>query len=77
MAGRAKETEHSGAKHGNGAYWGRKVDAKAESNKVRRLRDRITVVSEGDHVCVYTYVITDEYGNDTGFRLCDICLEVE
>lgn len=40
MAANAKKTEHSGAKHGNGAYWGRKVDAKADSNKVRRQNDR-------------------------------------
>ena len=36
MGYEAKKTEHSGAKHGNGAYWGPKKDAKKESNKVRR-----------------------------------------
>ena len=36
MANNAAKTEHSGAKHGNGAYWGRKVDAKHQSNKLRR-----------------------------------------
>ena len=36
MANKASKTEHSGAKHGNGAYWGRKADAKRESNKRRR-----------------------------------------
>ena len=35
MASRAKKTEHTGAKHGNGAYWGPKQEAKKESNKVR------------------------------------------
>ena len=35
MAGRAKKTEHAGPKRGRGAYWGRKADAKGESNKVR------------------------------------------
>lgn len=40
MASNAKKTEHSGAKHGSGAYWGRKVEAKAESNKVRRSNDK-------------------------------------
>lgn len=40
MAGKATATEHSGAKHGNGAYWGRKADAKRESNKARRTNDR-------------------------------------
>jgi hypothetical protein len=36
MAARAKKTEHTGAKHGNGAYWGPKQEAKKESNKLRR-----------------------------------------
>jgi len=36
MAGRARKTEHAGPKQGRGAYWGRKADAKRESNKVRR-----------------------------------------
>jgi hypothetical protein len=38
MAYRAKKTEHTGAKHGNGAYWGPKKEAKKESNKLRRHR---------------------------------------
>ena len=29
-------TEHSGAKHGKGGFWGRKKDAKILSNKKRR-----------------------------------------
>jgi hypothetical protein len=36
MAYKAKKTEHTGAKHGAGAYWGPKQDAKRESNKRRR-----------------------------------------
>ena len=36
MGYEAKKTEHAGAKHGNGAYWGRKWEAKKESNHVRR-----------------------------------------
>lgn len=36
MAGRAHKTEHAGPKKGRGAYWGRKAEAKRESNKVRR-----------------------------------------
>jgi len=36
MANQAKKTEHSGSKKGTGAYWGRKKDAKHESNKKRR-----------------------------------------
>jgi hypothetical protein len=36
VANQAKKTEHAGAKHGNGAYWGRKAEAKQESNRKRR-----------------------------------------
>ena len=40
MAHNAKQTEHAGAKHGKGAYWGPKADAKRESRKARRRNDR-------------------------------------
>lgn len=40
MANAATKTEHSGAKRGKGAYYGRKADAKRESNKARRANDR-------------------------------------
>jgi hypothetical protein len=36
MAGRARKTEHAGAKRGRGAYWGRKFEAKHESKRLRR-----------------------------------------
>jgi predicted aminopeptidase len=36
VAFKALKTEHSGSKKGRGAYWGRKVDAKRESNGKRR-----------------------------------------
>ncbi|MDE1970209.1 MAG: hypothetical protein KGI50_01370 [Patescibacteria group bacterium] len=36
MAYHARKTEHAGSKKGRGAYWGRKCDAKRESNKKRR-----------------------------------------
>jgi hypothetical protein len=36
MANEAQKTEHAGPKKGQGAYWGRKKDAKKESNRVRR-----------------------------------------
>ena len=36
MGYEAKKTEHSGPKHGNGAYWGYKWEAKKESNRIRR-----------------------------------------
>lgn len=41
MAHAAKNTEHSGAKRGRGGYWGRKADAKRESNRARRTNDKI------------------------------------
>ena len=40
MAYNVKKTEHSGAKHGKGAYWGRKCDAKQGSKKIRRREVR-------------------------------------
>ena len=46
MAHQVKKTEHSGAKKGKGAYWGRKVDAKKESDRRRREEDKNTVVEE-------------------------------
>lgn len=36
MGHKAQKTEHVGAKHGTGAYWGLKQNAKKESNKLRR-----------------------------------------
>ena len=46
MGNRAKKAEHTGAKHGNGAYWGPKKEAKKESNKLRRRRSK-QVLHEG------------------------------
>lgn len=44
------KTEHSGAKHGNGAWWGRKAEAKRKSNSHRRLEDdRLVRLAMGDH----------------------------
>lgn len=39
------KTEHNGAKKGKGAYYGRKQEAKAYSNKARRQVDRL--IAEG------------------------------
>ena len=39
----AGKTEHSGAKKGKGAYYGRKKDAKSDSNKKRRSDDKAAV----------------------------------
>lgn len=47
MALNAKKTEHTGAKKGRGAYWGRKRDAKSDSNKVRRVADKNAEQGEG------------------------------
>ncbi len=41
MGYEVKKTEHSGAKKGCGAYWGRKADAKKQSNHKRRKQARI------------------------------------
>jgi hypothetical protein len=43
---RERKTEHAGAKHGSGAYWGPKAIAKHASNKERRSNDRGAVASE-------------------------------
>lgn len=40
MALQKGKTEHCGAKHGEGAFWGRKKDAKKMSSKHRRVNDR-------------------------------------
>lgn len=41
MGYEAKKTEHCGSKKGCGAYWGRKIDAKKQSNRKRRGKDKI------------------------------------
>lgn len=48
MANNVRKTEHSGAKHGNGAHWGRKWEAKKQSNKLRRTIDR-KETAKGEH----------------------------
>jgi len=40
MGHEACKTEHCGPKKGSGAYWGRKTDAKRESNRKRREDDK-------------------------------------
>jgi hypothetical protein len=45
-AGKAGKTEHSGAKKGKGAYWGKKKDAKKDSNKKRREADKKKSIEE-------------------------------
>lgn len=42
MAYRARKTEHTGSKKkAGGAYWGRRADAKKESNRLRRETDKV------------------------------------
>ncbi len=48
MGHEAKKTEHSGAKKGSGAYWGRKVAAKKEANRKRRENDKGSVREQKD-----------------------------
>lgn len=42
MAYATTATEHAGAKHGKGAFYGRKADAKLNSRKARRRADKTT-----------------------------------
>lgn len=42
----ARKTEHAGPKKGSGAYWGRKVAAKNESNRLRREADKKNVTEQ-------------------------------
>lgn len=42
---RERKTEHAGAKHGSGAYWGPKSIANHASNKERRGNDRRAVAT--------------------------------
>jgi hypothetical protein len=44
----AKKSEHAGAKKGRGAYWGRKVAAKKESNRARREADKVETEPENE-----------------------------
>lgn len=46
MACGAKKTEHAGSKKGRGAYWGRRVAAKKESNRKRRENDKTSVAEQ-------------------------------
>jgi hypothetical protein len=46
MGYEAHKTEHAGPKRGSGAYWGRKVEAKHESNRKRRADNKAVVQKE-------------------------------
>ncbi len=46
MAHKARKTEHTGAKHSRGAYWGPKRAAKLESNALRRRQGKQIVRQE-------------------------------
>jgi hypothetical protein len=47
MALKARKTEHSGAKKGRGAFYGRKGEAKRASNRRRRDDDKRSVKDHG------------------------------
>lgn len=49
MALKARKTEHSWAKKGRGAFWGRKAEAKLASNRQRR-EDGRRAIDEQLHV---------------------------
>ena len=44
MAYQVKQTEHSGAKKGQG-FWGRKAEAKHESSRIRRRNNAKIIIS--------------------------------
>ncbi len=46
MGHEEKKSEHAGARKGCGAYWGRKVVAKKESNRKRRKDDKVSIVEK-------------------------------
>jgi hypothetical protein len=48
MAFRVRKTEHSGAKHGRGALWGTKYEAKSQSSKVRRRNSKAEILEQAD-----------------------------
>lgn len=43
----ARKTEHTGAKHGRGAYWGTKYEAKRDSRKIRRRNWKLEIKNAG------------------------------
>jgi hypothetical protein len=48
MAFRVQKTEHSGPKHGRGALWGTKYEAKSQSGKIRRRNNKRQIQQEQD-----------------------------
>lgn len=48
-ANQGGKTEHSGAKKGKGAYYGRKKEAKRDSNKNRRNADKAETKNIDEH----------------------------
>jgi len=45
--GKGFKIEHSGAKHGEGAFWGPKAEAKALTKKKRRAQAKKVIKEEG------------------------------
>jgi len=43
VAFRVRKTEHAGAKHGRGALWGTKYEAKSQSGTIRRRNGRTEI----------------------------------
>lgn len=50
MAHSIKKSEHNGAKNGGGA-WMKRIDAKKESNKVRRANDKVIELEDNRPPC--------------------------
>ena len=49
MAFNARKTEHAGPKKGRGAFYGRKAEAKAQSNRRRRENAKLEVRASVEH----------------------------
>jgi hypothetical protein len=45
--GTKKKTEHAGPKHGKGAFWGPKAEAKKQSSRTRRQNGKREIREEG------------------------------
>lgn len=51
MAYKVRKTEKAGAKHGKGALWGTKKEAKHESSRIRRRNARIEIARQLPDEC--------------------------
>lgn len=52
MAFRVRKTEHNGAKHGRGALWGTKYEAKSQSGTISRRNSKAEIQEQNVEVRV-------------------------